>query len=648
MAISDSLRSSFRFTQSANKSISSAKIEILKSNISVNKINQVISSNIKLKETIAYKSNILDLRRRENEKRKIIEDRIEASKVSTNTFKASASMISNSSAGPFQRLLGFLGFITAGWLVENLPTIIFIGKEFISRVYKMGSIISNFLGGMIAIVQRFGTLLQSVGSNILSLDFTDQSNKVRTSLTELNDAVESVNKEILQGYSLLTTPLTQSIDTGEEAPPPGQPAPDTLYPEPYQPGETKEPETSGGRVSPQAVYSYLRQKGISHIHAMGILANIEGESGFQIGVQEKGDSKQGVGLFQYSYPTRKKAFLQAVPDYKKNWKGQIDFAIGKDENTPLYLNKQFKSAEDAADDWMRNWENPDKRVYTERRRKHNAFIRNFKPSGQSQPPKTPTPTPPTPPRPVSTGTMNLIPQTGSGGFIQGGSGGGVETTYATHFHIDAKTANPTAQQLANIREVAFRAAKAMFARGSWIHFGNIKKNADKNTDDQKLKGLISAEQKAHGARSSAAVDIQEHNPKVKQTFPSQVGSATKFPFAVGEVYYRGGYGREAEIIGTGGITVSHGASGSKATEGVSQQKSSTLYPVVKSQIPQSITPERKGQQIVVVDPPAPAPQQVVSASMSKPQKQIQGQFLNELNVLNRFIKQKILLDLSYL
>jgi|DEB0MinimDraft_6_1074348.scaffolds.fasta_scaffold00988_4 hypothetical protein len=644
MAISDSLRSSFRFTQSANKSISSAKTEILKSNISVNKINQVISSNIKLKETIAYKSNILDLRRRENEKRKIIEDRIEASKVSTNTFKASASMISNSSAGPFQRLLGFLGFITAGWLVENLPTIIFIGKEFISRVYKMGSIISNFLGGMITIVQRFGTLLHSVGSNILNLDFTDQSNRVRTSLTELNDAIESVNREILEGYSLLTTPLTQSIDTGEEAPLPGQPAPDTLYPEPYQPGETKEPETSGGRVSPQAVYSYLRQKGISHAHAMGILANIEGESKFRVGAKSGDDGGAG-GLFQWKKP-RSDRMAANVPNWQRNWKGQLDYALVEDAG-PAYLKTQFSSPEDAAQWWMVKWERPSERVRGARKQQHNAFIRNFKPSGQSQPPKTPTPTP-TPPRPVSTGTMNLIPQTGSGGLIQGGSGKGGETTYATHFHIDAKTANPTAQQLANIREVAFRAAKAMFARGSWIHFGNIKKNADKNTDDQKLKGLISAEQKAHGARSSAAVDIQEHNPNVKQTFPSQVGSATKFPFAVGEVYYRGGYGREAEIIGTGGITVSHGAPGSKATEGVSQQKTSTLYPVVKSQIPQSITPERKGQQIVVVDPPAPTPQQVVSATMPKPQKQIQGQFLNELNVLNRFIKQKILLDLSYL
>lgn len=643
MALSDSLKTSFTFTQNANKSIASARTEILKSNISVNKINQVISNNTKLKETIAYRSNILDLRRRENEKRKIIEDRLEASKVSTNTLQASSSMINNGSAGPLQRLLGFLGFITAGWLVENLPTIIFIGKEFISRVYKMASVITNFLNGMITITHRFGGLLQSVGQNILSLDFTDQSNRVKNSFAELSDAVDSVNKEILQGYSLLTTPLTESIDTGEQASPLGEPAPDTLYPQPYQEGETKEPDTSGGTVSPQAIYSYLKSKGISHNHIMGIIAGIDGESSFQIGVQEKGHSKQGVGLFQYSYPSRKQAFLSAVPDYKTNWKGQVDYAVFQDPQSKAYLSKQFSSPEEAAEWWLVQWEKPLESLRPGRRTKYKSFISSFKPSGQpSSKPK------PTPPKPVSTGTMNLIPQTGSGGFIQGGSGKSGETTYATHFHIDSKNANPTSQQLANIREVAFRAAKAMFARGSWIHFGNIKQNANKNTDDQKLKSMIAAEQREHGARSSAAVDIQEHNPNIKPTFPSQPGSATKFPFAVSEVYFRGGYGREAEIIGTGGITVSHGAAGSKASQDISQEKMSSLYPTVKSKIPESITPERKGQQIVVVDSPQQPQPQVIPPKISKPQEKGDNQFLSEINMLNRFIKQKILLDLSFL
>jgi hypothetical protein len=118
---------------------------------------------------------------------------------------------------------------------------------------------------------------------------------------------------------------------------------------------------------------------LSHNHAMGILAGIDGESSFQIGVQEKGHSKQGVGLFQYTYPSRKKAFLQAVPDYKTNWKGQVDYAIQQDPLTKAYLSKQFDTPEAAAEWWLVQWERPLESLRDERRTKYKKFISSFKP-----------------------------------------------------------------------------------------------------------------------------------------------------------------------------------------------------------------------------------------------------------------------------
>ena len=163
-SISSSFRLSLLASEDANRSINTTKNQILKSNISIDKISRVISSNTKEKERLAFKSSILDARRREASRRKEIEDRIEASKVTTNPTSG-FRMIGSSSAGPFQRLLGFLGFLTAGWLVENLPTIIFIGKEFISRVFKVGSLISDFIGDTLSIISNFGTLLTSIGQS---------------------------------------------------------------------------------------------------------------------------------------------------------------------------------------------------------------------------------------------------------------------------------------------------------------------------------------------------------------------------------------------------------------------------------------------------------------------------------------------------
>jgi hypothetical protein len=262
---------------------------------------------------------------------------------------------------------------------------------------------------------------------------------------------------------------------------------------------------------------------------------------------------------------------------------------------------------------------------------------------------------------ISAGTMKLIPQTGAGGIIQGGSGSKGETQYATHFHIDAKTSNPTTEQLANIREVSFQAVKAMLARGSTVWFGNLNQYASKN--DSTLRNQIAAEQRAHDARSSAAVDIQETNPNVKRTFPSQAGSATKFPFAVGQVYSRGGYGRESEIIGSNGITVSHGAAGSTASQ-ISPstlvaspanpstpapppaQISPTFTQQNQQQVAQQITPERRGQDVVAIIPQqqaAGSPQSAAPASSAGGGSSAPSMF----DVLNTFMKQKLLLDLAY-
>lgn len=664
MAIEDSLKISILSSQNVGRSVNTSKSQLLRSNISLNKISSIISSNTKEKENLTYKSNLIDLKRREASRRKEIEDKIEASKVSTDPA-SSFSIIRSSSGSPLKRLLGFLGFLTAGWLVENLPTIIFIGKEFISRTIKLSNLIKSFVGNLFGVISNFGSLLQSVGSNILSFDFTDKSKRIQNSFDELNSSIESVNNDILKAYELLTKPLTQSSDTGEEAPPLGQEAPNTLYPEPYQQPPGGGFSGSGVSKGVQIAKKLQSDLGLRDYQAAAVVGNLlqenstlgpsvleGGKKGLLTEAMGKGT---GYGWAQWTYPSRQKELYQlaesmGVDPSKQPLTDEINYAMLVRELSRVPSFKKTKSIEEASNWILINYENPaDKgsREQSERIADSKKVLQGLKST-----PSTPstTSTPPTPPRPVSTGTVNLIPQTGTGGFIQGGSGSGGETTYATHFHLDyvSKTNDPSI--LSRIREVAFHSVKAMFARGSTVYFGNIGQTASKN--DATLKNQIVEEQRAHGARSTMAVDIQEQNPKIQRTFPSQPGSATKFPFQVGSVYWKGGYGREAEIIGTGGVTVSHGAPGSKGSE----SKTSTvaekpqLYPKVKTEIPKTITPERTGQQIIIVD--APSQQQIstpkvisggYSAIGNRPPKNT-----NEIYLLNKFIKQKLLLDLTYL
>lgn len=117
-----------------------------------------------------------------------------------------------------------------------------------------------------------------------------------------------------------------------------------------------------GEYSPEGlqgeIYKYLLSKGMDDIHAIGLMANISRESGFRPGIDEIGGGG-GVGLFQYTSEPRKGNFLKAVPDYKTNWKGQIDYALKEPgEPAPQWLAMKFSSPQEAADWFMINWERP--------------------------------------------------------------------------------------------------------------------------------------------------------------------------------------------------------------------------------------------------------------------------------------------------
>ena len=106
-----------------------------------------------------------------------------------------------------------------------------------------------------------------------------------------------------------------------------------------------------GAIQPKRIYDYLRSKGIDHIHAVGIVANIHGESSFKPGAVNP--TSGAVGLFQY-LGVRKGPFMTAVPDWQTNWKGQIDYALFNEPNGDSrlhgkgqYFDTQYSTPQDA-------------------------------------------------------------------------------------------------------------------------------------------------------------------------------------------------------------------------------------------------------------------------------------------------------------
>jgi hypothetical protein len=137
-----------------------------------------------------------------------------------------------------------------------------------------------------------------------------------------------------------------------------------------------------GEYSPEGlqgeIYQYLLSKGLDDTHALGLMANISRESGFRPGVEEEGGGG-GVGLFQYTNEPRKGNFLKAVPNYKTNWKGQIDYALKEPgEPGPQWIAMKFSSPQEAADWFMREWERPAEYIKnTEGPKIHAEYIKSL-------------------------------------------------------------------------------------------------------------------------------------------------------------------------------------------------------------------------------------------------------------------------------
>lgn len=146
--------------------------------------------------------------------------------------------------------------------------------------------------------------------------------------------------------------------------------------------ESGSPGGSYGGYSPSSgiekeIYNYLiNEKKLNDVQALGLMANINRESSFVPHIREQGGT--GVGLFQWSH-SRVQPFLRAVPDWQKNWKAQIDYALNEPQHLSgvkpgKYRSMNFKSPQEAADWWMSKWERPADE--TSGSKKHSQYLSN--------------------------------------------------------------------------------------------------------------------------------------------------------------------------------------------------------------------------------------------------------------------------------
>jgi len=661
------------------------------STTTVKKFQTILFNRTRVKKEIFQNKTILQNRRVENERRVQAEEELEAPDIARKRG-GPAQLIAGSAKGFFERILGFLGYVTAGWIINNLPTWISMGKEFIARTRQMGKILGNFIKNTTDILQNFTGLLSASLTNIIKFDFLDTSGRVGAAFEELQLSVDNWGTGFEDAIKLITTPLTEGIASGEDARPTGtQNTDEGAY-------ERTAPYSGSGDVSG---YGTKEQQAL--LKTIRFAEGTGGSTGYSMFFGDKPEKSKYGDLTKLSANEVEKLVNKFLNDPQSRYGGGKSAAVGafqiiditaKSRALGMDMNRKF---DQSFQDEMALRLAASRGVTSEVLKKEGlseTVIKKLSPEWASFPGNTygqPTkrsqdlksvyqsslssPTSQAPPKPISIGTTSLIPQTGAGGFLQGASGDGKEDQgrYGVHFHLSPP--NMTEDGYKKARDVAFAAVKGMLARGSRIHFGNIKEDIPAGASDSLIKSMILREQKAHTQprRTQGGIDLQEINPNVGPTIAGLPGSKIAFPLAVGKVgslSSGGGYGRQAEVLGSGGVVLAHGSSGSTASN-VSGASSPTTTKSTKqpaqtqpsptqaqitptgtpqnTQANQSLTPERRGQTVIISQNPSQPQQQTMpygggggsSGGGSSSQT-------SEFSLLNIFMKNKLLLDLAYL
>lgn len=193
---------------SLNKSFSATQKTAIKINSTLIRSNQSKQSFLRLD-----KANFA--KRREAVRRRESEDIIEASNVG-GAIKRQGKIATNSTKGLFGRILDSIGILMVGWLIQNLPRIISLAEQLITRIRSLVGILGNWVQSLGTTLSGFGSLLGSIFSNVVKFDFTDQSGQISQSIKQIETGIGGMETGFNDAIELLKQPFDFSIPEAKE------------------------------------------------------------------------------------------------------------------------------------------------------------------------------------------------------------------------------------------------------------------------------------------------------------------------------------------------------------------------------------------------------------------------------------------------
>jgi len=181
-------------------------------------ISKILTKSTQTKKNLYASKNIFRRRRIENVKRGELKDRFLAPILVTRPGGPRALALGDSGTSINDRLLGFVGYLSAGWILSNMPTWIAIGDQFSGRLITASKILSNYgdesVRAMEGITDVFGAALE----NISRFDFTDNSNLLKSSLDDLKTELDALGGGLAESFSVLLKPFKDIPELGTYQP----------------------------------------------------------------------------------------------------------------------------------------------------------------------------------------------------------------------------------------------------------------------------------------------------------------------------------------------------------------------------------------------------------------------------------------------
>jgi len=232
----------------------SIKSSLQETRRSLNNINKTFDRRTRIKSSIFRARQLTNNRKLEALRRREQRDAIDAAKMSISKAPGPVARLRNSGKSFLGRILDFIASLALGWLVSNLPTWITYGAAFAKRIRELWNTLTGFVRGVSDFVRSFGNTLGGVIENIATFDFASIPSTIERGMNDLEKSINDMRDQFEEGFSLFQQPIIDESETEEE---PEQPTPQEesgiSIPEGYGFGPSMT-ATGGAKASPY-IYS---------------------------------------------------------------------------------------------------------------------------------------------------------------------------------------------------------------------------------------------------------------------------------------------------------------------------------------------------------------------------------------------------------